>query len=175
MGANGLFAVKANQKNLHRACQRRSRFTPREPSHSTVEKVKGCVVERITTVWSVPKSESQRFWNRFTSVLRTQRIKHFACGKIIREEVWHVTTAPVSAAVGADLIRRHWTIENQWHGLRDIGFHEDASQATGLAARGLALIRSIAITLARLRRTEPNKAQRERWRDPRKLLEWYFQ
>lgn len=175
MGANGLFAVKDNQKKLLRACQRRSRFAPRETAHYAVEKSKGCVIERITTVWSVPKSERQRFWNTFASVLHTQRIKHFACGKTTREVVWHVTTAPVSAGLGADLIRSHWTIENRWHGLRDIGFHEDASQATGLAARGLALIRSIAITLARLRRTEPNKAQRERWRDPRKLWAWYFQ
>lgn len=65
-------------------------------------------------------------------------------------------------------MRGHWRIENGWHGLRDVGFLEDASQAT----RGLAWARSVAITFARLRRTEPNKAQREAWRDPRKLFAW---
>ncbi len=50
----------------------------------------------------------------------------------------------------AAAIRRHWTIENGLHWVLDVGFHEDASRVRErTAARNLALLRKIALNLAR--------------------------
>jgi predicted transposase YbfD/YdcC len=50
----------------------------------------------------------------------------------------------------AAAIRGHWSIENGLHWVLDVGFHEDASRVREhTAARNLALLRKIALNLAR--------------------------
>jgi predicted transposase YbfD/YdcC len=47
--------------------------------------------------------------------------------------------------------RRHWTVENRLHWVRDVTFHEDNSQLrTGTAPRALASFRNLAINTFRL-------------------------
>jgi predicted transposase YbfD/YdcC len=58
----------------------------------------------------------------------------------------------VNPAIGgpAAAIRRHWAIENELHWVLDVGFGEDASRVRDRnAARNLALLRRIALNLAR--------------------------
>jgi predicted transposase YbfD/YdcC len=51
----------------------------------------------------------------------------------------------------AQIIRGHWTIENQLHHVRDVTYDEDRSQArTGTSAQFMATFRNIAISLHRL-------------------------
>jgi predicted transposase YbfD/YdcC len=172
-GANGLFAVKLNQKNLLKACQKRSRYRVTS-AHRSLGKEQGKAKERITRAWAVRPKDLPDGWSMaFTTIICTQRITHHRNKKPTTETVFHVTTAPVTAEQAAGLIRNHWSIENNWHHLRDVGFHEDASTATGRSARGLSLLRTWSINLARYRRTSPTKAQREQWRDPRQLFAWW--
>ena len=172
IGAQGLFAVKGNQKALLASCERRSRF-PAQETHRTLDKHRGRVVERLTTTWTVPAREKRkRFWAVFETIIKTERITHHRNRSTTSEVAFHVTTASVSAAKAAELVRGHWRIENAFHGLRDVGFKEDASQATGLTARGLAHLRTWAINFAHDRKTKLTKAQREMWRDPRNLFAW---
>jgi predicted transposase YbfD/YdcC len=174
-GAHGLFAAKLNQPSLLKACQRRSRF-PVTDTHRSVEKPHGTVVERVTQIWAFRSKDLPVRWRGdFTTTIRTRRITHHRHKKPTTETVFHVTTTPVTAEQAAGLIRQHWAIENSWHHLRDVGFTEDASTATGLTARGLSLLRTWSINLARYRRTEPHKAQREQWHDPRLLFAWWSQ
>jgi predicted transposase YbfD/YdcC len=56
-----------------------------------------------------------------------------------------------SAAQLAQVIRGHWTIENQVHHVRDVTYDEDRSQTrTGASAQVMATFRNVAISLHRL-------------------------
>jgi len=51
----------------------------------------------------------------------------------------------------AQVIRGHWTIENQVHHVRDVTYDEDRSQTrTGASAQVMATFRNVAISLHRL-------------------------
>lgn len=50
-----------------------------------------------------------------------------------------------------DLVRGHWTIENQLHWVRDVTYDEDRSQVrTGSGPQAMATLRNLAISLLRL-------------------------
>jgi predicted transposase YbfD/YdcC len=71
-----------------------------------------------------------------------------------KEIVFGVTSLPTTLAGPAHLNhyeRRHWTVENRLHWVRDVTFHEDNSQVrTGTAPRALAGFRNLAISTFRL-------------------------
>jgi predicted transposase YbfD/YdcC len=158
---------------LLRACQARSHHPPVEV-FVTLDKEQGWVVQRTTRTWAISPRQRKRFWGgRFTTVIETQRVRrrHDRADRI--ERVFHLTTHPVTAAQAAGLIRGHWGIENRWHHLRDVGFKEDACQATGRTAAGWAWLRTLTINEVRARGANPNVAFRERMRDWRTLAEWF--
>jgi hypothetical protein len=72
----------------------------------------------------------------------------------------------------ADLIRRHWTIENGLHWVRDVTFAEDASQLrTGAAPQVMASSRNLAIgVLSRAGPVNLAAALRRHARDPTRPL-----
>ena len=64
------------------------------------------------------------------------------------EVAFHVSGAPITAAVAAAAIRGHWGIENRSHHVRDVTLAEDASRVRknpGVLAR----IRSFAANILR--------------------------
>jgi predicted transposase YbfD/YdcC len=70
------------------------------------------------------------------------------------EVVYLITSLTASIANPAQLaalIRGHWCIENRLHWVRDTAFDEDASQIrTGTAARAMAVLRNLVISIHRL-------------------------
>jgi len=72
----------------------------------------------------------------------------------------------------ADLLRRHWTIENGLHWVRDVTFAEDASQVrTGAAPTVMAILRNLAIgVLCRAGPVNVAAALRRHARDPHRPL-----
>jgi hypothetical protein len=74
----------------------------------------------------------------------------------------------VDAKAFADMIRGHWGIENQRHGCLDVGFREDESRIrTDHGPENLALLRKIAMNLAKSERTHKKGIQAKR-----KLAAW---
>ena len=69
-------------------------------------------------------------------------------------------------------VREHWGIENKSHYVRDVSFHEDASQAyTGNGPQAMATLRNIATGLIRLDGTNAIKRTTERiGRNPLRAL-----
>ena len=71
-----------------------------------------------------------------------------------KEIVYGITSLPADLAGPAQLNhyeRRHWVVEDRLHWVRDVTFHEDASQLrTGTAPRALAAFRNLAISAVRL-------------------------
>ena len=71
-------------------------------------------------------------------------------GKVTAEIRHCLCSARHSPATLAAAIRNHWQIENVLHLVLDVGFREDASRVRERnAARNLALLRRIALNLAR--------------------------
>ena len=71
-------------------------------------------------------------------------------GKVTAEIRHFVSSAQVPPETLAIAIRRHWCVENGLHWVLDVGFGEDASRVRDRnAARNLALLRKIALNLAR--------------------------
>ena len=71
-------------------------------------------------------------------------------GKVTAAIRHFVSSANVAPAALAAAIRNHWRIEDGLHRVLDVGFREDASRVRDrTAARNLALLRKIALNLAR--------------------------
>jgi hypothetical protein len=88
-------------------------------------------------------------------VLRIERTVHDLRGAFLRHEVvFGITSLACQKASPARLLglnRRHWTIENRLHWVRDVTFDEDRSQVRrGRAAHAMASLRNLAIGLLRL-------------------------
>lgn len=70
-----------------------------------------------------------------------------------KEIVYAITSLPDDLASPAHLnhyTRRHWTVENKLHWVRDVTFREDASQLrTGTAPRAMATFRNLAVSTIR--------------------------
>lgn len=91
---------------------------------------------------------------RARQAIRLQRRRRVRGAKAQVETVYAVTDLDfdqASAAQLAQVIRGHWTIENQVHHVRDVTYDEDRSQTrTGASAQVMATFRNIAISLHRL-------------------------
>ncbi len=71
-------------------------------------------------------------------------------GKVTAEIRHYLSSARLPAERLAAAIRNHWRAENGLHWVLDVGFREDASRVRERnAARNLALLRRIALNLAR--------------------------
>jgi len=62
-----------------------------------------------------------------------------------------LTYDDITAAQLADAIRRHWSLENRLHWIRDVTFAEDHSQIrTGHGPQAMATLANLAVSLHRL-------------------------
>ena len=85
---------------------------------------------------AVPAAETIRGVNGEGTI--TAEIRHYLC------------SAKLPPKVLAAAIRNHWRVESGLHRVLDVGFREDASRVRERnAARNLALLRRLALNLAR--------------------------
>jgi predicted transposase YbfD/YdcC len=90
-------------------------------------------------------------WPGLRAVLAVETIRGIpGRGKVTAEIRHYLSSAALPPEALAAAIRRHWGIENGLHWVLDVTFREDASRVRERnAARNLALLRKIAINLAR--------------------------
>jgi predicted transposase YbfD/YdcC len=90
-------------------------------------------------------------WPNLAAVLAVETIRGVnRTGKITAEIRHFVSSAELPPEALAAAIRSHWRIENGLHWVLDVGFGEDASRVRERnAARNLALLRRLALNLAR--------------------------
>ena len=93
-------------------------------------------------------------------------------GRKTAEVVYLITSdAAADPAVLAIWVRSHWEIENNPHWVRDVTYQEDKSLVrTGHAARVMATLRSLAISLPRLDGHTSIAANRHHAGDPQRTL-----
>jgi predicted transposase YbfD/YdcC len=161
-GGHYLMVVKGNQPTLYQAIelafQARPAINQEEPAfwpfetHTTIDKAHGRLERR--TLESTPALNDYLDWPGVAQVLRRtcQRTEHKS-GKTTTHVHFAVTSlsrSMVSLAQVELLWRRHWTIENQVHHVRDVSFGEDLCQVhSGNEPQALAALRNAILALLR--------------------------
>jgi predicted transposase YbfD/YdcC len=125
-----LFTVKENQKNLLHKIQQANWESKKNPDFSILDKTHGRVVQREITVLDKPNW----LYIDFPYIKQISRIKRIYTkrnGDNICEIAFCITSLPkskLSAKEFLEIIKGHWTIENNLHWQRDYTYKEDKSQ-----------------------------------------------
>jgi predicted transposase YbfD/YdcC len=86
-------------------------------------------------------------WTNLAPVIRLERQRQVD-GQVSQEVAYFLSNRSASAAFFLDVIRQHWSIENQLHWSLDVTFREDHNQThLGHAPQNLALIRRLGLLL----------------------------
>ncbi len=151
-GGDDLLAVKGNQPALHeavravfdRACE--TDFAGvRHDGHEAVEDGHGRHEERYATVIYDPVGLPPE-WPGVAAVVLAGREREVK-GENASTAHFHITSLQGTAEQVAGLVRRHWAVENEWHGCLDVAFREDDQKTAGHAGVNLGLIRRGAASL----------------------------
>lgn len=161
-GGHYLMAVKRNQPSLYQAIELAFSALPpinqeeaafwQHQTYTTHDKQHGRLEKR--TLESTIALNDYLQWPGVAQVLRrTCQRTHIKSGKMtthIRYAVTSLNRAMVSLDQIESVWRRHWTIENQLHYVRDVSFGEDLCQIHfGNAPQALAAFRNAILALLR--------------------------
>ena len=154
-GAHLIAQVKANQPTLHRTVTSLcDTAAPLDSTHTTDKNRHSRDELRLVEVFSPDDSLAGTEWaDHVSAVVRVTRdilTRSAATGlwRATSETAWFVSDTILPAAVCAQAIRQHWSIENRSHYVRDVTFAEDASRIRcnpGIFAR----LRSFAANILR--------------------------
>lgn len=166
-GGDYLMVVKENQPTLLReiALVFETSTLAQTVSRSSSTTTHG---NRIETR-SIAASSALHGWSRWPGLVQVMKLDRTVItkttGELREETVYGITSLSWQRAKPAqlnELWRKHWTIENKLHWVRDVTFDEDRSTVrSGTAPQAMAAIRNIVISLFRLRK-EPNIAAAQR-------------
>jgi predicted transposase YbfD/YdcC len=164
-GANYLLALKANQPLLHQEVvqyfehARQDRTVDAKPlvTHETVDKGHGRLETRRAWCTDDVQWLSERTrWKGLRTIVMIERTRQLS-GQTSVEQAYYISShAPDAKRIG-DLIRRHWSIENELHWVLDMTFDEDQSRIRDRnAATNLALLRKLALALLKREQSKPS-------------------
>jgi hypothetical protein len=108
---------------------------------------KGHGRREVRTIWVTNQLNGYLQWEGVQRVFRLVRWR-FEKGEWSLEVVYGITSLTVSAKTLLERIRRHWSIENQLHWVRDQTLGEDRCRVrTHAAPQVLAILRNVALGL----------------------------
>ena len=114
----------------------------KETGHGRIEKREVYVTEDID--W-LPQKED---WCNLKSIIMVKSSRQLSGLLETSERRYYISSLPAQALRIANIIRKHWKIENNLHRQLDITFEEDKSVAhTGFAAENLATFRRLALNI----------------------------
>lgn len=151
-GGQYLFTVKTNARALYNSIDSVG-WSRRTAQYHHQEKAHGRICSWHLTV---APAHARIGFPKAAQVMRLHRTRATRghLGETTGEIVYLITSLPANAASPAQLaqlIRGHWCIENRLHWVRDTAYREDTSQVrTNTAARAMATIRNLAISIHRL-------------------------
>jgi predicted transposase YbfD/YdcC len=166
-GADYVMTVKANMPTLYRQLEKLPWAAV--PAVSSVSTDHGRRARRTVKVALAPA------WIEFHGAAQVAQLRRTVTkkGKKTVEVVYLITSdRDADPATLAAWVRSHWHIENKLHWVRDVTYQEDKSLVrTGNAARVMATLRSLAISLLRLDgHANIAAANRHHARDPQRPL-----
>jgi len=110
-------------------------------------------------IWVVPVSQlpplhRQSLWPGLTTLVMVRSVRQL-WNKTTTEIRFFISSLAADAQKQAEVIRRHWSIENSLHWVLDVTFNEDASRIRlGYGAENLGLLRRLSVNLLK---REPSK------------------
>lgn len=160
--ADYLLAVKGNQETLHNEII--AAFEKHQNSYKSKKRDKdhGREEERTCYTLSANKlsKEVRAQWKDLNKIIKIESIRTIKSVKST-ESRYYISSRKASALKFNQLVRQHWSIENNLHWHLDVTFKEDACRArTGFAAENLSIMRKIA--LHRLKHFEDNKSLKKK-------------
>lgn len=167
--------IKKNQRNLHQAV--RDLFEDQQKTHSldtskTFDVAHGRQEERICVVLRdlARLKDADCRVESFTGLKSIFVVNKVVVrgGKESREQRFYLSSLECAASQALELVRGHWSIENQEHYVLDVTFHEDASRTRrGFAGRNLALVRRMVLNILSLDADKTVSVRRKRVRAAR--------
>jgi predicted transposase YbfD/YdcC len=161
-GGDYLLALKGNRKKAHaevKAWFAANAFAPGAPLRPFIDAFDDghgrLVRRRVFACPDISVFATLKDWPGLAAVLAVETIRGIpGRGKITAEIRHYLSSARLPAERLAASIRSHWRVENGLHWVLDVTFREDASRVREPnAARNLALLRRIALNLARTDRS----------------------
>jgi predicted transposase YbfD/YdcC len=161
-GGDYLLALKGNQKKTHAAVKdwfaanAFARGATLRPCFDAFDEGHGRLVRRrVFACTEFEPSAGLPPWPGLATVLAVENIRSLnGSGKVTAEIRYYLSSSRLPPERLALAIRAHWSIENGLHWVLDVGFHEDMSRVRErTAAQNLALLRKIALNLARANTT----------------------
>lgn len=148
--ADYIIAVKGNQKTLETAIKDTVLLETPDDVSISQDLGHGRVEKRTCSVYNdLSHLETKQDWKglqRFVKIESEVFCKSTA--KTTIEKRFYISNLKVSANKFNQLIRQHWSIENQLHWVLDVSFGEDSSKKrTGNSAENLNIIFKSALTL----------------------------
>ena len=153
-GAHYVLGVKENRPTL--LAQAKRSLAGRPVAYESHDRGHGRIEHRYVSVATISIKMAKKL--RFPSARQFVAVYRERCDLADRvesaETSYYVTDLSRSEALPEELgthVRRHWTIENRSHYVRDRTFDEDRSQVrVGGAPQALATLRNLAISILRL-------------------------
>jgi predicted transposase YbfD/YdcC len=157
-GGDYLLALKGNRKKAHaevKAWFAANAFAlggPLRPCFDAFDDGHGRLVRRrVFACADLAPFAALADWPGLATVVAVETIRGIPGRGKVKAEIRHyLSSAKLPPEALAAAIRSHWRVENGLHWVLDVTFREDASRVRERnAARNLALLRKIALNLAR--------------------------
>jgi len=164
--------VKKNQKTLWKDCQNISeRKTPDAVYTEPMRKARNRIESRRAEVFIAPTLTDDEDWNLVKVIVKISRYRRVFDTKTktwenLDETSFYISTIILSAQVFCEAIRKHWTIENKDHYVRDVAMKEDLSRIR-INAHIFAKLRSFALNI--LRKNDVENVSKELYKNSMKL------
>src|SRR4051794_29398278 len=157
-GGDYLLALKGNRKRAHAevkawfAANAFALGASLRPCFDAFDDGHGRLVRRrVFACADLAPFAALQDWPGLATVVAVETIRGIPGRGKVKAEIRHyLSSAKLPPEALAAAIRSHWRVENGLHWVLDVGFREDASRVRERnAARNLALLRKIALNLAR--------------------------
>ena len=157
--ADYILALKCNQKYLYDEIVDLFASKQKFEKHATIETGHGRIEKRKATVLDITGLlRDANKWSGLKHIVRIDTERYLKSTKTTSKQTrYYISSlAAVTAERMNQLIRRHWSIENELHWHLDVNFGEDnARKWVGNAAKNFNLILKTALTI--LKRDKTNK------------------
>ncbi len=148
-GAHYLLAVKENQPDLYQEVVFLIEKNAQADEDVSWEKDHGRIEKREAKVVAISDFFGSEKWPEVRSIIRIRSEREIlGTGKKEADTRYYISSIQATAHQFNQLVRRHWTVENQLHWTLDVLLGEDSSRKRQKnAATNFALIRKIALNL----------------------------
>jgi predicted transposase YbfD/YdcC len=169
--ADYVLRVKDNQANLRQDLEDWFAYGDQQgfrttvcDYHQTINKSNGRV--EIRRCWAMADPVAFEYirhyeaWADLQTLVRVQRECRFN-GNTSTDTAYYISSLPNNAAHLLDATRHHWAIENSFHWVLDVTFHEDDSRIrSGDSPQNMALFRHLALNILKQDPSESSLKQK---------------